>query len=211
MQVNTPMMISPIMMIPEYKTRRELQEEFLKNVDHMRVRKGPLVADRERLETKIPVEKADYVQKSVLMAPPILFQTMARKTNACPFKYSSIFVEKIYSQALTNKCDASVYDCDEAIMTQNESVFSCIGDNEENASFFGIPPLEFSGNVGYADFLYAIADNAFIHRDSFSSTKEFINSATREAQVVAVFFTPSSGLLTGSYSQRMTLHRVVSA
>ena len=192
------MLISPIMMIPEFKTEKQMQEEFLKHVDHMRSRNGPLTTNRLRKEVRIPVEKVDYVERSTLMAPPILFQTMARKTSTCPFNHSSIFVANLNNKALIDKCNEDIFDCDESIKQTNHSAIACIGEDENNASFFGIPPLEFNGNTGYADFLYAIADNSFLYRERLTKTDGFINSATREAQVMLVFFTPQSGLLTGA-------------
>ena len=84
-EVNTPMLISPIMMVPRHIPPGELQEEYLKNVGDISVRSGPTITNRERVETRVKVEKADFVQRSTLMAAPILFQTRARKTATCPF------------------------------------------------------------------------------------------------------------------------------
>jgi len=46
------------------------------------------------------------------------------------------------------------------------------------------------------DFLASIADNTFLFRDGIVPTEAFINSATQQVQVVFVFFTPRSGLVT---------------
>jgi len=47
------------------------------------------------------VKKADYVERSTLVAAPILFQTKGTKTAECPFNYSSVFVQRMHLMPLT--------------------------------------------------------------------------------------------------------------
>ena len=48
-EVNTPMLVSPIMMVPKYLTRLQLQEEYMKYVDDMALRAGPPVTSNKDL------------------------------------------------------------------------------------------------------------------------------------------------------------------
>jgi hypothetical protein len=194
-EVNTPMFISPIMMIPEYLTPFELQKEYLTHVVDMNVRKGPLVTNRERLSTRVPVKKVDFVERSTLMAAPIIFQTRSRKTATCPFNYSTEFISKMHAKALEDNCDDSIYSCD-AFLSEPISIMACMGQQEDNTTFFGLTPTKFNKQTGYADFLSSITDNKFVFRDGLQHTDGFITSATMEVQVVYVFFTPSTGVVT---------------
>ena len=143
-------------------------------------------------------EKLEFVGRSTLMAAPILFQTRANKTAHCPFKYGSEFLNNIHSKAVRDKCDPSTYVCDDQTLSSVYSVMSCLDDVVNTEPFFGRVPTDFNGATGYSDFLFSIADNAYVYRDGLMPTSTFINSATQTAQVVFVFFTPSAGLTTGA-------------
>ena len=65
---------------------------------------------------------------------------------------------------MVDKC-AAPFSCDESIITDTFSVMACPGgDPAANATYFGIPSMALLGENGYADFLYAIADNDFVNR-----------------------------------------------
>ena len=85
-------------------------------------------------------------------------------TANCPYNYSSEWVSKQHSKAVAGKC-AAPFSCDESIITDTFSVMACPGgDPAANATYFGIPSMALLGENGYADFLYAIADNDFVNR-----------------------------------------------
>jgi hypothetical protein len=184
------------MLIPKYRTRIQLQQEYLKYVDDMNLRKGPLVTEEKRLKTRVAIEKRDFAERSTLMAAPILFQTMVQRTAKCPFNYSTEFISKMHDKAMAEKCDDSIYTCD-ASTSEKESIMACNGEVEKNATFFGLTPTRFNAQDGYADFLSSITDTKFVFRDGLlQKTEDFIHSATKNAQIVYVFFTPSAGLVT---------------
>jgi hypothetical protein len=197
-EVNTPMLISPIMLVPKFRLAKELQEEYNTHVDLMAPRLGPVDTNRIRKQTRVHVEKLEFRRHSTLMAAPILFQTMARKTEQCPFKYGSEFLGNIHSKAVREKCDPSTYVCDNQTLIEVHSIMSCLKNADDNVTFFGLEPTDFNGATGYADFLSSIADNDFVYRDGLMPTSTFVNSATQLAQVVFVFFTPGSGLVSGA-------------
>jgi hypothetical protein len=153
------MYVSPIMMIPKFKTPKQLQEIYLDQVGDMSVRNGPLVSNRMRESTRVEVKKKDYVEQSTLVAAPILFQTRGAKTAVCPYNYSSLFVQNMHERALVDKCDDSIYACDRSDV---ESISTCLGTGNQSEMYFGLSPQEFEGKTGYTDFLASIADNAFV-------------------------------------------------
>jgi len=165
------MYVSPIMMIPKFKTIKQLQEIFLDQVGDMSIRNGPQMTNKVRESTRVAVKKQDYAERSTLVAAPILFQTRGTKTAECPFNYSSVFVQKMHAKALTDKCDASIYACDAGV-SQVESISTCTGTGNQSEMYFGRLPLKFLGKTGYADFLASIADNSFIFRQLRNGSAE---------------------------------------
>ena len=136
------------------------------------------------------------------MAAPIIFQTRVQPTADCPYNYSSSWVTKQHTKAVGVKC-ASPFECDKRIVEDRFSVMACPGDPQESDFYFGLEPMDFVGETGYADFLYSIVDNDFVFRaDSnatdaegeLKSTGTFIDSLTQSVQVLLVFFTPKEGL-----------------
>jgi hypothetical protein len=179
-----------------------IQEEYLSNVQEMSVRSGPTVENKVRVQTRVPVEKKDFGPRSTLMAAPIIFQTRVQPTADCPYNYSSSWVTKQHAKAVDVMC-STPFLCDKRIVEDKFSVMACPGDPQEKDYYFGLEPMEFVGETGYADFLYSIVDNDFVFRtDSnnadaqgeLKSTQTFIDSLTQSVQVLLVFFTPKEGL-----------------
>ena len=144
------MLISPIMMTPQYRTPKQLQEAYLTNFNDMAARRGPLVSNRERTNTRVPVSKADFAQRSILMSAPIIFQTRARRTTDCGFNYSTTFLQNMHAKAMEDECDGSTYTCEDSVVANTVSIMACMGELEENATFFGLKPTLFNGDIGYA-------------------------------------------------------------
>lgn len=157
------MLVSPFMMIPKFQTPKQLQELYLEHFGDFSIRNGPLITNKERESTRVEVEKTDYGERSTLVAAPILFQTKGTKTAACPFNYSSAFVKQMHETAMADKCEQSIYACeDKASMV--ESISTCTSQGNQTEMHFGLMPSDFAGKTGYADFLASIADNPFVFR-----------------------------------------------
>jgi len=102
----------------------------------------------------------------------------------------------MHKKAIKDKCRETEYKCNDFFLQNIEDIMSCPG-GEENSTFFGLQPSTFGGSKGYADFLSAIADNTFLMRENrLMKTDSFIQSATQNARVVMIFYTPISGLVT---------------
>ena len=115
-EINYPMLISPIMMVPRKLPFATLQEEYLSRARDMRIKIGPLSSNADRQKIRISMEKNDYTSRSILMvswlnrvskicdllifskfkigyqASPIIFQTRARASTTCPFNYSTEWI-----------------------------------------------------------------------------------------------------------------------
>ena len=66
-EINYPMLISPIMMVPTKLPFAMLQEEYLSRARDMRIKIGPLSSNADRQKIRIPMEKNDYTSRSILM------------------------------------------------------------------------------------------------------------------------------------------------
>jgi hypothetical protein len=75
LEMNYPMLISPIMLIPEAIPFANVQQTFLQGRAKMASRQGPRLSARlAKEETAVVVKKHDFSPRTVLIAPPIIFQ-----------------------------------------------------------------------------------------------------------------------------------------
>ena len=78
------MLISPIMLVPEAVPFANVQQAYLKASAEMRGRNGPrLPARNAKKENAIVVTKQDFAPRSVLIAPPIIFQVLCVCNTTC--------------------------------------------------------------------------------------------------------------------------------
>jgi hypothetical protein len=96
-EVNYPMLISPIMLVPQALPKHALQSIFLETAHPIRVRSGPLRSQAEReANNQIPVHKFDFRKRTVLMAPPVITQERSLKSagacSACCAKWVLCYV-----------------------------------------------------------------------------------------------------------------------
>jgi len=77
------------------------------------------------------------------------------------------------------------------------SPMSCsVSTEHENATFFGLQPLNFGSKYGFADVLYAITDNQRLYRgDYLRYTSDFIDMQTSMVEVDLCVFGPEAGVL----------------
>ena len=75
LEINYPMLISPIMLIPEAIPFANVQQTYLQGRAQMVSRQGPRLSARfAKEDSKIVVKKRDFTPRTVLIAPPIVFQ-----------------------------------------------------------------------------------------------------------------------------------------
>ncbi|EKX42859.1 hypothetical protein GUITHDRAFT_140993 [Guillardia theta CCMP2712] len=200
-EINYPMLISPIMLTPQALPMAVVQQQFLQNQKQMDIRSGPTVDNRVRVSTTIPVVKQDFAPRSALMAAPVIFTRRGNGSLQCGFDYSTTWIENEHKRAIQQKC-AAPFLCSAATLSEPTSLISCPMESSSLSVFFGLKPVDFSGSMGYSDFLYSITENDFLYRSNSDGqgeilmTSSFIDSLTESVQVILVFFTPTNGITT---------------
>jgi len=106
-EVNYPMFISPILMVSEALPIGTLQRRYYASSNDMKKRRGPLVSTQERKQISVPVEQQDFVYRSSLVAPPMIFQTRSDPSN-CSISYSREWISQQMSEVENVKCAAPV-------------------------------------------------------------------------------------------------------
>lgn len=195
-EVSFPALISPVMMVPAKLPFASVQEIYYSEWERMRVREGPLVTNREREVTSIPVEKKDYGLRSVLMAAPIIFSTRTQPNATCPYEYATKWLHAQHKAVVETQC-AEPFACNEDILRSPSATMACSGGPQVSDPFFGLNPADFRGVLGFADLLFSITDSPFVFRgEELRSTSDFVDSQTRDVLVLLVFFTPEYGITT---------------
>ncbi|KAJ1475190.1 hypothetical protein T484DRAFT_1829420 [Baffinella frigidus] len=182
-EINQPMLISPIMLIPEALPFSTVQELYYANHKEMSVRWGPQVTKQERemnskiqereMNSKIQeekdvfsprwsieniVEKDDFSPRSTLLSAPIIFQTRRNPSNECPFNFSTEFLSTSHDKVVEDVC-ASPFECEPEIMTNPEKTLACPGNESATWAKFSLDALEFGTETGYGDILYSITED----------------------------------------------------
>jgi hypothetical protein len=189
-EVNQPMLISPVMLVPEALPVGNLQRRYYASVADMRIRRGPLLSTRERAAGMIPIEKFDYAHRNSLVAPPMIFQTRSSSVN-CSSNFSRLWIST-QTTSMTEKRCAAPHSC-----SGSGPPMTCLEPEQAGEkTFFGLNTTSFgSRSQGYSDFLYSITDNAALYRDeSLKQTSAFIDWHTSSLEVVLSFFSPSDGI-----------------
>lgn len=193
-EVNYPVLLSPVMLVPRSMPLSKLQEIYYQQVNMVSLRNGPFVTNAQRNATTFPMVKKDLLPHSVLMATPLLFSTRVRATAQCPFDYSRQLLEDQHSKVLDSKC-AYPFICSDQVRRNPEATIPCAGEAQRDGTFFGLEPRSVNGLVGYADLLYSITDSELVFRDGqLRHTKDFIDVLTQEVMTLLVFYTPDAGI-----------------
>jgi len=195
MEINYPMLITPLLLIPKALDFATVQQTYLSSSANMNVREGPRLARKEMvIEQTIDIQKTDFLPRSVLIAPPIIFQRRVEHSSTCPYSYSTTFIQQQHAKVLKGKC-ALPYRCPADVLISPETTMSCPGEAKTNGSVFGILPSSFDGQVGYSDFLFSLTDNPFLFREGrVQATRDFLDSSTESSKIILLFFTPEAGM-----------------
>jgi hypothetical protein len=105
-EFNYPMYMTPIELYPHALALDDLQRMYYKSVYDMAVRSGPIWPFRKLVE----IEQVEYVKRSALVAPPIIFQ--ARETpSLCDFEFSNKWLKLQASHANDKICNNTNNHC----------------------------------------------------------------------------------------------------
>jgi len=164
----------------------------------MQWRDGSIMSDKNRAAKNIEVVKFDLTQKTVLMAPPLLFQERIKRNGRCDNSWAAKFLSGQQERMLAIKCSPPFECRDEVLQKPELAVYTCPGDDVESDStekHFGLSLSKFQGQPVYADLLYSLANNPFVFRDGeIRRTVDFIDQGTKRAVMVFLFFSPSVGV-----------------
>jgi len=73
-------------------------------------------------------------------------------------------------------------------------IYKCKTQTADVSRHFGLNATSLQGAIGYADFLYTMADNDVIVREeTVLPALEFLDTATTSAKIVCLFYSPNSG------------------
>lgn len=195
LEVNNDVLLSPIMMIPDYVSPAYVQQVYLKASSAMAERGGPRLPKRNsKQEQLIKIDKQDYAMTSVLIAPPLIFQTRKSASDTCPFNYSTEFINQQHKRMINSKCQ-DPFSCPSDLAQEPRLTVACPGEAKDKGFVFGINVSKFAGEYGYTDLLFSLTDNPFLYRDGrVRATEEFIDSETETAKIMLTFFTPNVGI-----------------
>ena len=173
-----------------------LQRKFYKRKAELEKIKGPRTSELDRVNlfnNIIEKEVGSYDEKLGLVAPPLLFQTRL-KTSACNKVVTDPFLASQFVLVNSSHCTTTGM-C--AGVTGPNDMFKCVGSESSSETFFGLSTSVLNGEEGFADFLFTYSDNPIVVRDSQTlPTRNFFDSKTQVAKVVASFVSPESGVLT---------------
>ncbi|KAJ1481275.1 hypothetical protein T484DRAFT_1899711 [Baffinella frigidus] len=123
-EVNQPMLISPIMMVPEALPFGVVQRLYYAQAAEMSERDGPDVSlQQAESENKIVLDKVDYAPRLTLLSVPIVFQTRRERTMECPLDYSSQFIKNQHSRMVSSICGPP-YLCSDKVVQESELTLS---------------------------------------------------------------------------------------
>ena len=195
LEVNNDVLLSPIMMIPDYVSPAYVQQVYLKASSAMAERGGPRLPKRNsKQEQLIKIDKQDYAMTSVLIAPPLIFQTRKSASDTCPFNYSTEFINQQHKRMINSKCQ-DPFSCPSDLAQEPRLTVAYPGEAKDKGVVFGINVSKFAGEYGYTDLLFSLTDNPFLYRDGrVRATEEFIDSETETAKIMLTFFTPNVGI-----------------
>ena len=190
-EFNYPVLVSPILMVPEYLAFASIQAMYYELVEDLKIRTGPLNSDDD---PRILLSKRDYTPRTALMAAPIAFQTRVYPSASCPYTCSKNWLNKLHFAVVNSTC-SSPFLCNDDILSRPELTMSCIGESVTDETQLGLDPIEFQGTVGFADILYSACDTDYVLREgSVISTSGFFDSLTQLLSLIFVFFSPQYGL-----------------
>jgi hypothetical protein len=128
-EFNYPIYITPIELYPEALALDTLQMMYYNSANDVAVRSGPIWPFRKIVE----IEQIEYVKRSALVAPPIIFQ--ARETPAlCDFDYSNKWLKLQASHANDKICNNTNYYCPYS----HAPMSSCRRSLNKNVTYFDL-------------------------------------------------------------------------
>ena len=140
--LNDNVMISPIELRTgdDALTIKELQQRFYRERSFYQHRAGPREADAVRLGGRLPYDTQRFVSPLALMAPPMISQTRALRSAACPYAFAESFRNWLWSTAVERNviCDSS-HECTAQLQNSSLALLACNALDDSPVTHFGFP------------------------------------------------------------------------
>ena len=198
-EFNYPMLVSPIMLVPEILPLASLQQTYYSLASDLEVRYGPTKPlNIESIQfgqyEHIPIQKQNYLPRMTLVATPIVFQQRVLPTLSCPSPFSGDWIREQHAKVVNTTC-APPYQCPADVIQRPELTISCAGPLDTNGTYFGLDVATFDGQTGFAELLFSLTDYDQLYREGvLMPTTSFFDSLTTTVQLLLVFFTPQYGI-----------------
>jgi hypothetical protein len=198
-EFNYPMLVSPIMLIPEILPLARLQETYYSLDRELEIRYGPAKPRNvERVQfgryERIGIEKKNYLPRLALIATPIVFQQRVSPSPQCPTSFGGDWIRAQHTKVINSTC-APPYQCPADVLERPELSISCAGPMVDNGTYYGLESMRFEGRRGYAELLFSITEHDKLFREGqLLPTAAFFDSLTTAVQLILVFFSPQYGM-----------------
>ena len=142
------------------------------------------------IHTHIHTHTHTHTEQLLLAAPPLLFQQRG-VARPCNLTAMQSFLKRQYELLRVSHCIIAS-DCPNT--KSQADIFKCKTQMADVSRHFGLNATSLQGAIGYADFLYTMADNDVIVREeTVLPALEFLDTATTSAKIVCLFYSPSNG------------------
>ena len=117
--------MSSIAVTPTLVPLKELQQLYNKGSFNFRVRRGARVPDFTRLNARIEYDRLPFNYQVALVAPPIVLQERAARTDACNTRLGRLFLNATWQETVAGgKCE-NPYECDEELLNSSTALLAC--------------------------------------------------------------------------------------
>jgi len=131
-----------------------------------------------------------HTEQLLLAAPPLLFQQRG-EAHLCNRTAMQTFLQRQFDLLRESHCIIAS-DCPNT--KSPADIYKCKTQTADVSRHFGLNATALQGAIGYADFLYTMADNDVIVREeTVLPALEFLDTATTSAKIVCLFYSPSNG------------------
>jgi len=118
-------LMSPIDVQARALSQKEVQKMVYQDKAMFRWRRGPLMVDSFRLESRISHIRTAFASPGVLVSPPILFQKRRQRSLDCSTELGSVFQQHAWRNAVDGVMCKEPFECPEDLLNSSLSLLSC--------------------------------------------------------------------------------------
>ena len=193
-EFNSPMLITPIMMVPEALTVSQVQKRFYRDLDGLSIRHGPRPVTQS--DQQVPLLKKEYPFRFAMIAPPILLQSRVNLSDTCPVSFSNYWLSIQRNEVNKVTC-APPYRCSDAVLEQPSMTMACRGAQIYQDPLYRSDAVQVGESPFFVDLLFSVADNDFLYRNGeLRSMSSLFDAQTESLTLYFFFYTPEIGVAT---------------